>query len=546
MNCVLLSAHPIMHASCPVFATGFSLQTLVVLIASWVSLADLRADATSGPSAPDAATSATTGDQKTIALPYPEVDPDGDAVTLTGVTPDAHITINSTFGNSVTFTTASDFVGTAGFTYTVSDGFGGTATGNVVVSVTDNDPPTISPTGVGYGTLEFFTKSGTKIALPNYAAQAQATDALGAVSTIKQVPVAGTMVGPATTLVTLSATDSAGNVGRAYLTVRVSTGQVPRGSYFAILTQGALPKAALHLRALSDVISGTLRLASGARLRVPPTRLSSSKSATITLKDGSTLTLAFRVSGGFDATHTGIGGTVTGVGELAQARPVPGAPGIYPIVAFGPSGETGWLRVAISNRGLVRVMGRMPNGTSVASGQQSPIMADGLLGLFVLSGGKTPSLFTGDLRFETQAESDVTGDLTWTNGETQTAFSARGAKYVPGSLPLLPGAYGISITNFAQFKGTPLVFNAPATALKSLPLVNLKPYPRQGIFTATLQNVDGAGLPIGPILKSAGVFNQKLQQGIGQVTVGSVIERITIAAPVAPPPEPPHKFAQPQ
>src|SRR5207302_2021049 len=46
------------------------------------------------PTAQDGTASATTGDQTTITLPFSSPDADGDAVTLTGTTPDAHLTVN--------------------------------------------------------------------------------------------------------------------------------------------------------------------------------------------------------------------------------------------------------------------------------------------------------------------------------------------------------------------------------------------------------------------------------------------------------------------
>jgi hypothetical protein len=63
-------------------------------------------------------------------------DPDGDSLTVSAVSPASTngglVTLSS---DAVTYTPVSGFVGQDLFTYTVSDGLGGTATANVLVSV---------------------------------------------------------------------------------------------------------------------------------------------------------------------------------------------------------------------------------------------------------------------------------------------------------------------------------------------------------------------------------------------------------------------------
>ena len=67
--------------------------------------------------------------------------PDGDPVIVTGVGPASHG--STSFSSSgVTYTPAADYAGPDSFTYSASDGFGGTATGTVSVTVTGvNDAP---------------------------------------------------------------------------------------------------------------------------------------------------------------------------------------------------------------------------------------------------------------------------------------------------------------------------------------------------------------------------------------------------------------------
>ena len=66
-------------------------------------------------------------------------DPDGDPLTITAVALTAGGTV-SLAGGQITFDPAAGFYGTGGFTYTVSDGHGGLATGDVVVQVAPRPP----------------------------------------------------------------------------------------------------------------------------------------------------------------------------------------------------------------------------------------------------------------------------------------------------------------------------------------------------------------------------------------------------------------------
>jgi|GEM_PF-1247577 len=61
-------------------------------------------------------------------------DPDGDALTITAVGTPAHGTV-SLVGGTITYTPTAGYVGADSFTYTVSDGKGGTKTGTVNVTV---------------------------------------------------------------------------------------------------------------------------------------------------------------------------------------------------------------------------------------------------------------------------------------------------------------------------------------------------------------------------------------------------------------------------
>ncbi len=77
----------------------------------------------------------------TIGVLGNDSDADGDALSITSVTAPLHGTAQVA-GNNISYTPAADYNGPDSFTYTVSDGRGGSATGSVLVSVLSvNDAP---------------------------------------------------------------------------------------------------------------------------------------------------------------------------------------------------------------------------------------------------------------------------------------------------------------------------------------------------------------------------------------------------------------------
>jgi YD repeat-containing protein len=107
-----------------------------------------RTQVTSALGGPNRAPAAVT-DSKTTALNTMlsfdprtnDTDPDGDGLTVAATTNGAHGTVTSTT-TSVTYTPATGYTGSDSFTYTISDGHGGTAVGTVNVAVgTTNQPP---------------------------------------------------------------------------------------------------------------------------------------------------------------------------------------------------------------------------------------------------------------------------------------------------------------------------------------------------------------------------------------------------------------------
>ena len=95
-----------------------------------------------GPSAVDD-TATTTEDTPTdIAVLGNDTDPDGGTVTVTAVGSAAHGSVAVNESGTVRYAPNSNYVGEDRFTYTISDGQGGTATASVVVTITSvNDAP---------------------------------------------------------------------------------------------------------------------------------------------------------------------------------------------------------------------------------------------------------------------------------------------------------------------------------------------------------------------------------------------------------------------
>jgi hypothetical protein len=116
------------------------------------------------PDAVDDAESTTVDTVVTIDVLANDSDPDGDALAVIDVTAPVNGTAEAVDSDadgvldSVTYTPASDFIGTDSFTYTVSDGNGGTATATVTVDVTGPN----SGTALYVSAIDFESKAGGK------------------------------------------------------------------------------------------------------------------------------------------------------------------------------------------------------------------------------------------------------------------------------------------------------------------------------------------------------------------------------------------------
>ena len=78
----------------------------------------------------------------TVGVLANDTDVDGDSLTVTGATNGTHGTTAANANNTITYTPAANYFGPDTFTYTISDGHGGSASGTVSVNVQAvNDAP---------------------------------------------------------------------------------------------------------------------------------------------------------------------------------------------------------------------------------------------------------------------------------------------------------------------------------------------------------------------------------------------------------------------
>lgn len=85
--------------------------------------------------------SVVPGGSGTVDVLANDSDPDGDTLAVTGSANGSNGAVSCTPGGACTYTPATGYVGSDSFTYTISDGRGGTATGTVSVTVAANQPP---------------------------------------------------------------------------------------------------------------------------------------------------------------------------------------------------------------------------------------------------------------------------------------------------------------------------------------------------------------------------------------------------------------------
>lgn len=225
----------------------------------------------------------TTGDAAlTIAVRANDTDADGDALTVTVVTQGAHgsVIIDAVTGNPI-YTPNTGFTGPDSFTYTVSDGNGGTSTATVGITVNAAPPVNHAPVANADAVA---TGMNSQVTVALSTLLANDTDADGDTPTVQSVQAAvnGT--------VSLSAgnavfTPANGFEGAASFTYTISDGQATSTATVTVAVGSATAPSVVVLKSLLAVAHGT----AGTSLRVPIT-------TALVDMDGSE-TLSIKISG---------------------------------------------------------------------------------------------------------------------------------------------------------------------------------------------------------------------------------------------------------
>ena len=131
-----------------VITTGNDPTTVTVTAGGTATVVTGYRIANRPPVADDEVETTPQGTPVTIPVLVGDSDPDGDPLTITGVTPPANGTAVVNADGTITYTPNPGFVGTDTFTYTISDGRGGSVTATVTVNVTtvDNVPIAVDDT----------------------------------------------------------------------------------------------------------------------------------------------------------------------------------------------------------------------------------------------------------------------------------------------------------------------------------------------------------------------------------------------------------------
>lgn len=194
---------------------------------------------------------AATNEDTPVVIPVlaNDTDVDGGALSVTAVTQGANGAVTSD-GSTVTYTPASDFNGGDSFTYTVSDGNGGTATASVIVSIAAvNDAPAAAADSGS-------TREGVAVVIP---VLANDTDVEGNALTVTAVDAPGVLLADDTVRYTPGA-NFTGTVAFGY-TVSDGQGGTASGQVTVVVGEAlervaVLATNSVALRTGADVLSG--------------------------------------------------------------------------------------------------------------------------------------------------------------------------------------------------------------------------------------------------------------------------------------------------
>lgn len=179
------------------------------------------------PVAADDSLSTPPGTTVSVPVLANDVDPEGQPLTITGVTQPPSGVVTFLPGGTVLYTPADGFTGTESFTYTISDGQGGTDTATISVTVDGDTPTATADSGA--------TLPGTPVVLPVTTNDNDPNNDPLSVQSVTQPPNGTVTINPDGTLTYLPDTgfvgtdtfsyvacDTAGNCDTAVVTMNVS------------------------------------------------------------------------------------------------------------------------------------------------------------------------------------------------------------------------------------------------------------------------------------------------------------------------------------
>jgi hypothetical protein len=280
----------------------------------------------------------------TVSVLANDTDVDSGALSVSAVTQGSNGTV-TTNGATVTYTPAANFNGSDSFTYNVSDGFGGTATGLVTVSVAAvNDGPAANPDSAS-------TREGVAVII---AVLANDTDPDGNPLAVTAVGSPGVLLPDGTVrytpganftgTVTFSYTVSDGQGGTASAQVTVVVGE-------ALERVAVLATNSVALRTGADVLSGDVivnQASAGPYLNGAELSVAGSVTTAANYDvEADSLTIAAGAVVGGDVSYNQLtnGGTINGLQRSPLALPV------FPALPAFLAATPGTTTINVANNG---------------------------------------------------------------------------------------------------------------------------------------------------------------------------------------------------
>ena len=394
------------------------------------------------------ADSATTpyGTPATISVLANDSDADGNALTIISITQPTSGGVASITGGIITFTPSAGFSGNAVFTYTISDGLGGSATANVTVTVlpAPNRPPlavadtaaTSAATAVDIAALANDSDPDgdpliiAAISQPP-AAQGSATFTASKITFTPATGFAGDALfsytasdgrgGSATANVTITVRPAtpAADIAGAYETNLLDARNEPTGSLAVTVTSTRIATGSLLIGGVPYAFTGTVAASGTLQVSIPrtvqePLRLA--LTFTAAPAGGGLISGTLAVG---EETHTlvpdcALLATTTSAltGKYTAILSLPAAPAL-------PAG-TGWMTLVAENTGALTINGKLADSTAFTAATK--LRKDGSFQIYTTPYTGKTGVFAGRLSLT----ADGTGTLRWSRPAATSGYFASG------------------------------------------------------------------------------------------------------------------------